>query len=166
MSNTTTPTCTTCNDTHRMEIGDRTVLCTFCPLPCPKCASGNGKGAFCATARCECPCHAGKKAPDTKPCQWCGKPTPNSNACDPCWEIQRQVENAPPALLIAMVRKLAPTTAATFMGEGFRIARDNVTTAICDCAAGPHVEFDWTAATAEFATASGPSSPLAVYPFR
>lgn len=49
-----TPTCSTCNDTHVMPLGDREVMCTRCPRPCERC----GNGPFCATTPCGCSCHA------------------------------------------------------------------------------------------------------------
>lgn len=50
-------TCTTCNDTHRMNLGERVVSCTHCPVPCEQCRSG-GLGAYCEVTPCACPCHA------------------------------------------------------------------------------------------------------------
>lgn len=49
-------TCQTCNDTHRMPLGDRQVLCTRCPRPCRDCARG-GNGAYCSETPCSCQCH-------------------------------------------------------------------------------------------------------------
>ncbi len=50
------PVCTTCNDTHTMTLGDRSVMCTRCPVPCSRCRAG-GTGAFCAATPCACSCH-------------------------------------------------------------------------------------------------------------
>ena len=58
----TTPVCTTCKDTHVMVIGDRTVPCTFCLLPCPRCRTG-GNGAYCTTTPCPCTCHPSHRIP-------------------------------------------------------------------------------------------------------
>ncbi len=52
------PTCSTCNDTHRMGLGDREVMCTHCPLPCKSCG-GRPIGPFCVTTPCPCACHGG-----------------------------------------------------------------------------------------------------------
>jgi hypothetical protein len=49
--------CETCQDTHRMELRDRTVPCTHCPRPCEECASHHGTGAYCAVVWCACDCH-------------------------------------------------------------------------------------------------------------
>lgn len=51
----TTVVCTTCQDTHKMYLGDRssTVPCTQCPVPCAKC---NVEG-FCKNTPCRCECH-------------------------------------------------------------------------------------------------------------
>lgn len=48
--------CKHCNDTHRMDLGERlgVVLCTHCPRPCSKCGGG---GLCCKTTPCGCPCH-------------------------------------------------------------------------------------------------------------
>lgn len=57
-------TCSTCNDTHRMSLGDREVLCTRCPTPCWDCGKG---GPFCLSTPCPCWCHRGPK------CGLCGE---------------------------------------------------------------------------------------------
>lgn len=51
--------CSGCGDTHRVDVDDRTVLCTRCPLPCEGCRdrAGGNPGAYCASAPCACPCH-------------------------------------------------------------------------------------------------------------
>lgn len=52
--------CSTCNDTHRMELHGRVVMCTRCPVPCESCRQrvpGMGAGAYCAVTPCACPCH-------------------------------------------------------------------------------------------------------------
>jgi hypothetical protein len=49
------PTCSTCDDTHAMSLGDRVVPCTRCPTPCRAC---QGIGAYCALNPCPCSCHA------------------------------------------------------------------------------------------------------------
>lgn len=49
-------TCTTCNDTHKMPFGERTVMCTHCPAPCSSCARGGGV-PYCAHTPCDCACH-------------------------------------------------------------------------------------------------------------
>jgi hypothetical protein len=46
--------CTTCNDTHIMNI--QGWMCTRCPKPCQECRFG-GYGAFCETTPCPCSCH-------------------------------------------------------------------------------------------------------------
>jgi hypothetical protein len=51
------PVCSTCNDTHAMTLGDRTVMCTRCPTPCQSCRAG-GVGPFCGSTPCTCECHA------------------------------------------------------------------------------------------------------------
>lgn len=54
------PVCTTCNDTHMMELGDREVMCTRCPVPCEQCRSrgpGLAGGPYCAATPCGCGCH-------------------------------------------------------------------------------------------------------------
>lgn len=47
--------CTTCEDTHWMQLGDRKVMCTHCPTPCDRCRGGGG--AFCVSTPCACACH-------------------------------------------------------------------------------------------------------------
>ncbi len=49
----TSPVCRVCNDTHRMELEDATVMCTHCPTPCKECRVG----AYCRTTPCSCQCH-------------------------------------------------------------------------------------------------------------
>lgn len=58
------PTCSNCNDTHRMymERLEREVMCTHCPTPCQRCRIG-GNGSYCARTPCACECH---KATRTK----------------------------------------------------------------------------------------------------
>lgn len=57
------PVCSTCEDTHLMPLGeDRQVMCTRCPVPCRKCATDNGVGAYCSTTPCGCGCHKNKGA--------------------------------------------------------------------------------------------------------
>lgn len=51
------PVCKTCNDTHKMQLDDREVNCTGCPVPCAKCRAG-GVGAYCEKTPCACACHA------------------------------------------------------------------------------------------------------------
>lgn len=46
--------CSTCQDTHRMELGDKEVMCTRCPLPCKDC---KGWGPYCVVTPCTCICH-------------------------------------------------------------------------------------------------------------
>ena len=60
--------CETCNDTHRMALGEREVPCTRCPVPCSACC-GDAAGftsAYCATTPCPCPC-LHDRVRDTKP---------------------------------------------------------------------------------------------------
>lgn len=66
METVTVPVCSTCNDTHRMTLRDRDVMCTRCPTPCQGCRAG-GTGAFCATTPCACRCHTarGQRRPGT-----------------------------------------------------------------------------------------------------
>jgi hypothetical protein len=52
------PACSTCNDTHRMELREREAPCTRCPVPCQACRDG----AYCATTPCACACHARARA--------------------------------------------------------------------------------------------------------
>lgn len=47
------PVCEMCNDTHRIELKERMVLCTYCPLPCMECI----KGSYCTITPCNCHCH-------------------------------------------------------------------------------------------------------------
>ena len=49
--------CKVCDDTHQMQRDEDRVPCTYCPTPCPLCASDGGIGAFCATTPCLCACH-------------------------------------------------------------------------------------------------------------
>lgn len=55
------PVCSTCNDTHKMGLGERMVMCTACPYPCDRCRLG-GRGAYCSETPCACSCHS-KDAP-------------------------------------------------------------------------------------------------------
>jgi hypothetical protein len=55
------PVCSVCNDTHRMELRDRDVMCTHCPTPCQDCRAG-GNGPYCETTPCSCSCHRERKA--------------------------------------------------------------------------------------------------------
>lgn len=48
--------CLTCNDTHKMTLGDQVVACTACPVPCKECRF-RGVGAYCAKTPCMCKCH-------------------------------------------------------------------------------------------------------------
>lgn len=58
-------TCSTCNDTHVMELSYRDAMgarvpCTRCPTPCEACRGrtpGCGPSAYCATTPCACDCH-------------------------------------------------------------------------------------------------------------
>lgn len=78
--------CDTCNDTHRMEIGDRTVMCTRCPTPCQACRVG-GNGPYCEHTPCTCGCHAKRSyrigtaliAPGT--CSECHGPIDANDEC-------------------------------------------------------------------------------------
>lgn len=55
-----TPTCSHCNDTHQMQLGERKVMCTHCPVPCGDCRmSGGLPGAYCNENPCRCSCHVG-----------------------------------------------------------------------------------------------------------
>lgn len=59
------PVCSRCSDSHRMDLGDREVPCTFCPRPCEDCRSlyqGVRLGAYCETTPCPCGCHPRKDA--------------------------------------------------------------------------------------------------------
>jgi hypothetical protein len=56
------PVCKTCKDTHVMEIGVSSYMCTRCPVPCQACrgrdpVTGARTGAFCDTIPCACMCH-------------------------------------------------------------------------------------------------------------
>jgi hypothetical protein len=64
----TPPVCSTCNDTHRMTLGERLghVPCTHCPRPCRACAGDNGRLAYCAKTPCPCACHAAARASTPK----------------------------------------------------------------------------------------------------
>lgn len=55
------PVCTTCKDTHEMQLEDQKVMCTHCPTPCDDCRAG-GNGAYCTTTPCSCHCHAKRRA--------------------------------------------------------------------------------------------------------
>jgi hypothetical protein len=57
------PVCSTCGDTHRMQLGERTVMCTRCPTPCEHCQA-KPQGPYCATTPCPCECH---REPAPKP---------------------------------------------------------------------------------------------------
>lgn len=64
--------CSTCNDTHRMLLGEegRPVPCTGCPLPCGNCVThfnGMAAGAYCAETPCGCDCHRPKAEPHAPP---------------------------------------------------------------------------------------------------
>ena len=48
-------TCSTCNDTHRMSLGESVVPCTYCPRPCGDCGAAND--AYCHRTPCSCVCH-------------------------------------------------------------------------------------------------------------
>jgi hypothetical protein len=50
--------CPTCDDTHQMQLGERTVMCTRCPTPCEHCQA-KPQGPYCATTPCSCECHSG-----------------------------------------------------------------------------------------------------------
>jgi hypothetical protein len=52
--------CSTCNDTHRMLIGEREFMCTSCPVPCRQCRRF-GTGPYCEVTPCACGCHASSK---------------------------------------------------------------------------------------------------------
>lgn len=57
------PVCSTCNDTHRMWLGERGyVMCTRCPSPCQRCRAG-GDGPYCETTPCACDCHGATAQP-------------------------------------------------------------------------------------------------------
>jgi hypothetical protein len=58
-----THVCDTCNDTHRMSLGDRTVMCTRCPTPCEKCRAG----PYCTSTPCYCDCHKAASVSGYKP---------------------------------------------------------------------------------------------------
>jgi hypothetical protein len=49
--------CEECKDTHKMELNEQMVMCTFCPSPCQECRAG-GIGPFCEQTPCACKCHA------------------------------------------------------------------------------------------------------------
>jgi hypothetical protein len=49
------PVCSTCNDTHRMQLRDGSVMCTACPVPCRVCR--DDRRAYCAETPCPCDCH-------------------------------------------------------------------------------------------------------------
>jgi hypothetical protein len=64
------PVCETCNDTHRMEAGFMTVMCTHCPTPCDSCRSrgpGQAGGPYCATTPCGCHCHRARYSREVSP---------------------------------------------------------------------------------------------------
>jgi hypothetical protein len=48
--------CDACGDTHLVDKGGMTVMCTSCPVPCDLCRKG-GTGPFCGTTPCPCACH-------------------------------------------------------------------------------------------------------------
>lgn len=58
-------TCATCDDSHRMTLGDRDVPCTHCPLPCLACKQPGG--AYCAATPCGCACHAPARVARSEP---------------------------------------------------------------------------------------------------
>jgi len=49
------PVCANCNDTRQVYVGEfgSVQMCTRCPLPCSKCASG----PYCRHTPCTCDCH-------------------------------------------------------------------------------------------------------------
>lgn len=58
--------CDTCQDTHMMTLGERTVMCTRCPTPCESCRQrykNAGPGAYCASTPCGCACHGSIRLP-------------------------------------------------------------------------------------------------------
>lgn len=57
-SETVTPVCSTCRDTHWMSRsgGKDNVMCTHCPTPCQRCRAG-GNGPYCEHTPCSCDCH-------------------------------------------------------------------------------------------------------------
>ena len=54
-------TCRTCLDTHQMELDERVVPCTHCPLPCTLCRGG--LSAYCKSTPCSCSCHFKRATP-------------------------------------------------------------------------------------------------------
>lgn len=58
------PVCSVCGDTHQMQLGDREVMCTHCPVPCAFCRAG-GNGPYCTTTPCRCHCHQPGASPLT-----------------------------------------------------------------------------------------------------
>ncbi len=50
------PVCHICDDSHRMDLGGTTVMCTWCPVPCQECRHG-GTGPYCENTPCLCECH-------------------------------------------------------------------------------------------------------------
>ena len=70
----TKPVCSTCNDTHFMDLHDftegvRRVPCTRCPVPCRKCRQ-KGTGPYCGETPCSCECHKPKRAIGLKVAWW------------------------------------------------------------------------------------------------
>lgn len=49
--------CSSCCDTHQVHFDDKSQMCTRCPTPCLKCATSNGRGAYCKKTPCSCSCH-------------------------------------------------------------------------------------------------------------
>ncbi len=102
------PVCSTCNDTHQMDLRGAIVACTRCPVPCQRCRMG-GTGAFCESTPCACACHQKRaKAPE-----WL---VPLDDGSDPVRiEIRDQV--VPPCVFIELrmpTRLLTPMEAAQF----------------------------------------------------
>jgi hypothetical protein len=63
MTETKTPVCSHCDDTHWVEVEDNgPQMCQRCPLPCEKCRYG----AYCETTPCPCSCHKHVSAEESR----------------------------------------------------------------------------------------------------
>jgi len=58
------PVCSHCKDTHKMTLGETTIMCTHCPTPCEKCLGT--AGPYCASTPCGCSCHLTSFGPQQK----------------------------------------------------------------------------------------------------
>lgn len=94
------PACSVCNDTHVMQVRERGVPCTACPVPCENCRA-NGSGAYCREPSCDCGCHENLAAEvpgeSARPgCPKCGSTNPRHRHDAPF--VVSAAEITPPAV--------------------------------------------------------------------